>query len=303
MDNTLNSFLQFLSREKGFSSNTVAAYGNDLRQLAEFIRTEAGRNGQEPQWLAVERPLLLGYLANLREKRYSAATTARKVASMRSLFNYLSAQGQMERNPALDLASPRVEKSQPQVIGIEEIQSLLRATDAKPNPEAQRDGAMIELLFNSGLRVTELVSLDVSNVNQEPGYLRYHGLRGRSPARERRLSLPPQVLQRLQGYLSQSRPQLTSDSDEPALFLNRRGQRLTRQGLWLILKGYAKQAKLDGVTPHTLRHSIAAHLLHSGRMSLKELQEFLGHANSSTTQVYASVKPIPSSRLSKSKPR
>ncbi|HEY49860.1 MAG TPA: site-specific tyrosine recombinase XerD [Dehalococcoidia bacterium] len=284
MDNGITSFLSSLSVEKGFSKNTLEAYKNDLNQFAEFVREQTGKgDGAHFDWDIADRSLLMNYLVSLKERSYAPATVARKVAAVKSFFNFLVSEGTLEKNPAEGLAGPKVGKSLPRAISVEEVEKLLEQPAKSNTLEAKRDKAMMELLYATGMRVTEMVSLNVRDVNLRAGFVRCLG----KGSKERIIPIHSKAVRAVRSYLDESRTRLLGAAGEPALFLNRRGQRLTRQGFWLILKGYAKKAEIEAeITPHVLRHSIATHLLHSGKMNLRELQELLGHANISTTQVY-----------------
>jgi integrase/recombinase XerD len=277
----IDKFLNYLAVEKGFSQNTIEAYRNDLNQLVGFLE-EAAKGGTVLPWTAFDRQSILGYLTNLKERRYAATTVARKVAAIKSFFGFLAAEGLIKENPARDVPSPRVGKSLPKPISITQARQLLEETEKKDTPEARRDKAMLQLLYASGMRVSELVSLNLKDVDTEGGYVRCFGKGGK----ERLIPIHSQAVAALKDYISQGHPRLKVGDGEEALFLNRRGERLTRQGLWQIIKGYAKAAKLGiEITPHTLRHSFATHML-SGGADLRSVQELLGHANISTTQVY-----------------
>lgn len=284
MEEAITSFLSALSIEKGFSKNTLDAYRNDLRQFVAFVRSELPKDdGAQPSWSSVDKSLVLNYMLNLRERSYAPATSARKVAAIKSFFNFLVAEGQLERNPAEGIAGPKVGKSLPRSISVADVERLLEQPAKLSTPEAKRDRAMLELLYATGMRVSELVSLNVRDANLKAGFVRCFG----KGSKERIIPIHSKATRAVKGYVDDGRQRLLGVTGETALFLNRRGQRLTRQGLWLILKGYAKKAEITAeLTPHVLRHSIATHLLHSGKMNLRELQELLGHANISTTQVY-----------------
>ncbi|MFQ5925782.1 MAG: site-specific tyrosine recombinase XerD [Dehalococcoidia bacterium] len=284
MDEGIANFLSALSVEKGSSNNTLDAYRNDLSQFAAFVRKQTAKSeGAQLGWEVVDRSLLLNYLVNLRERSYAPATMARKVAAVKSFFNFLVAEGRLEKSPAEGIAGPKVGKSLPKAISVDEVERLLELPDKRSTPEGKRDKAMLELLYATGMRVTELVSLNVRDVNLRAGFVRCFG----KGSKERIIPIHGKAIRAVKGYLDDVRARLLGATGETALFLNRRGQRLTRQGFWLILKGYAKKAGIEAeITPHVLRHSIATHLLHSGKMNLRELQELLGHANISTTQVY-----------------
>lgn len=279
MRQALSEFLDFLAVEKGASSNTIAAYKNDLQQLADFI----GTNGSD-NWGALDRSRIQDFILDLKQRGYTETSVARKVAAVRSFFAFLATEGTVPSNPTEGLSSPRVGKSLPKAMTPNEVDELLEQPSRRSTPEAKRDRAMLEILYATGMRVTELVSLDVENVNLDPRspYVRCMG----KGAKERTIPIHDQALEALAEYLEEARPALVRNKNESALFLNRRGERLTRQGFWLILKGYAKSANLSAdITPHTLRHSFATHMLRGG-MPLRNVQEMLGHANISTTQVY-----------------
>jgi integrase/recombinase XerD len=277
----IDKFLNFLKVEKGFSQNTIEAYRNDLNQLVSFLE-EAAKGGTITPWTAFDRQSVLSYLTNLKERRYAATTVARKVAAIKSFFGFLVAEGLLKDNPTRDVPSPRVGKSLPKPISITQARQLLEETEKRATPEAKRDKAMLQLLYASGMRVSELVSLNLNDIDTGGGYVRCFGKGGK----ERLIPIHSQAVAALNDYISQGRSKLKAAGGEEALFLNRRGERLTRQGLWQILKGYAKSAKLGiEITPHTLRHSFATHML-SGGADLRSVQELLGHANISTTQVY-----------------
>jgi len=280
MQDRLGEFLNFLSAEKGASGNTVAAYRNDLQQLADYLRSR----GDGSHLDKVDRMLIQDFIIDLKQRKYAETTVARKVAAIRSFFAFLAAEGVIADNPTDGLASPPVGRMLPKAITPNEVDELLEQPCKRTTPEAKRDRAMLELLYATGMRVTELVSLDLANVSVD----------GLNPAvrclgkgaKERIIPFHEQALEALQEYLQEARPLLVRNKNEKALFVNRRGERLTRQGFWLILKAYAKAANLrNDVTPHTLRHSFATHMLRGG-MPLRHVQEMLGHANISTTQVY-----------------
>jgi len=280
MRKALEDFLTFLAVEKGGSANTIAAYRNDLQQLADFIRSRPGTDG----WGSLDRAMIQDFILDLKQRGYTETSVARKVAALRSFFSFLSAEGTVSVNPAEGLTSPRVGKSLPKAISPNEVDELLEQPARRSTPEARRDRAMLELLYATGMRVTELVSLDIGNLNLDPRapYVRCYG----KGAKERTIPIHDQAVEVLTGYLEEGRTLLVRNPREQALFVNRRGERLTRQGFWLILKGYARAANLsEGITPHTLRHSFATHMLRGG-MPLRNVQEMLGHANISTTQVY-----------------
>ena len=280
MKEDINRFLNYLTVEKGFSGNTVAAYRNDLHQLASFVEEEATKRGSIPSWASFTHQGILSYLLNLKERGYAATTVARKIAAARSFFEFMVAEGNIKDNPIQNVSSPRVGRSLPKPISVSQVRRLLEQPSKLSTLEAKRDRAMLELLYASGMRVSELVSLNLGDVDTEGGYVRCLG----KGNKERLIPIYDQAALVIKEYIEEIRPHLIRNSEEKALFLNLRGERLTRQGFWQILKGYAKSANLE-VTPHTLRHSFATHML-SGGADLRSVQELLGHANISTTQVY-----------------
>ena len=286
MEDEISRFLDFLSVEKGASFNTIAAYRNDLDQLRTFV-VHLSTDGDQPFWSRIDRDVLLDFILELRRKRYADATVARKVAAVKSFFSFLQAEGILRKNPAESLNSPRVGKSLPKALSLREIDELLEQPARRSSPEARRDRAMLETLYATGMRVSELMSLEMTDLHlsRQGAYVRCTG----KGSKERTLPLHDQALEALEAYLEDGRPHIVRDRRVTAVFVNRRGDQLTRQGFWLILKGYAKQAGITTpVTPHTLRHSFATHML-TGGAPLRNVQELLGHANMSTTQVYTKI--------------
>jgi len=281
MKEAINSFLTYLTVEKGFSPNTIAAYRNDLEQLSEFATEEAAKSGSLPSWASFGRQGMLKYLLNLKERNYAATTIARKVAALRSFFNFMKAEGTVNDNPSQNIGSPKVGRSLPKPISISEVRRLLEQPTKQSKPEARRDVAILQLLYASGMRVSELVSLNLDNIDVEEVSVRCLG----KGQKERIIPIHQRAAQAVKEYVREVRPNLTRRQEETALFVNARGERLTRQGLWQILKEYARAAGLEDITPHTLRHSFATHMLYGGA-DLRSVQELLGHANISTTQVY-----------------
>ncbi|MFC1904693.1 site-specific tyrosine recombinase XerD [Chloroflexota bacterium] len=282
MKEDINSFLTYLTVEKGFSENTLDAYHNDLYQLAGFAEGEAAQRGLAPSWTNFSRQGMLSYLLNLKERGYVATTLARKVAAARSFFGFMVAEGKIKDNPTENVGSPKIGKSLPKPISHSQALQLLEQPTKLSTPEAKRDEAMLVLLYASGMRVSELVSLNLGDVDMVGGYVRCFG----KGHKERLIPIAPRAVIVVEEYVKEARSKLVRNDAEEALFVNRRGDRLTRQGFWQILKGYAESAGLaKDITPHTLRHSFATHML-SGGADLRSVQELLGHANISTTQVY-----------------
>lgn len=285
MEKVVEGFLQHLVVEKGLSRNTLDAYRNDLSQFQEFMRGRLnGNSDREDAWRWVDLELLNDYIADLRgRKGYRDTTTARKVAAIKSFFTYLAQNGDIEEPPTESLGSPRVGRALPKYLSEEEIELLLDAAGQPGTAESRRDANILELLYATGLRVSELVSLNVQDIDFQESYIRCWG----KGSKERIVYAHAKAMGGLQEYLAGPRMSLVGDNkDEPALFVNHRGERLTRQWIWNILKTYGKKAGLDQkITPHTLRHSFATHLLQKGA-SLRHVQELLGHSSISTTQVY-----------------
>jgi integrase/recombinase XerD len=293
----VEDFLHYLSAERGSSKNTIDAYRNDLTSFARFASTTAGdqnngtgSNGHSADTQdvkSIDRQLVLGFLADLNQRQYAKATVARKIAAVKSFCAFLIDTGDLIANPTAEIDSPRAPKPVPKPMSTGEVDCLLREPLKHETPEAGRDAAMLELMYATGMRVTELVSLNLDSLHLKPSpaYVRCVG----KGAKERTIPVHDNAVKALDRYLDAARPALLKARTQSALFVNRRGERLTRQGFWLILKNYAKAAGIKShVTPHTLRHSFATHLLRGGA-SIRDVQELLGHANVSTTQVYTQL--------------
>ena len=285
MDQAISSFLQHLVVEKGFSNNTSQAYRNDLSQFWGFLQEHRNGNGDgEYPWDSVDLNLLNDYIGDLRgPKGYRDTTTARKVAAIRSFFGFLFENGAINQDPTESLGAPRVGRSLPKFLSKEEVARLLAFAYQAGGNEGQRDATILELLYATGLRVSELVSLNVNDIDMQESYIRCWG----KGSKERIVYLYPKALREVKSYLEQARVALVGNrKSENALFVNHRGERLTRQWIWNILKNYGEKAGIQQrITPHTLRHSFATHLLQNGA-SLRHVQELLGHSSISTTQVY-----------------
>lgn len=282
MKDDIERFLTYLSVEKGFSENTLLAYRNDLQNdLMSFAEREIGNRGSMPTWSNFARQDTISYLLYLKDRGYAATTQARKVAAAKSFFGFMVKEGLLKTSPTENIGAPNVGRPLPRPITVTEVRRLLDQPASLNTPEAKRDTAMLQLLYASGMRVSELVSLNVDDIMSD-GYVRCFG----KGHKERIIPIHQRAVDAVDDYLKTGRPSLCQTTDEKGLFLNRRGDRLTRQGFWQILKAYAKAAELGrNITPHTLRHSFATHML-SGGADLRSVQELLGHANISTTQVY-----------------
>jgi len=286
MDDRVEAFLHYMSAERGSSKNTTDAYRNDLSGFSQFLQGQPRENGNSPLE-SLNRQQVLEYISWLNDKGYARATVARKVAALKSFCAFLVDHGDLASDPTAAVSSPRAPKPVPKPMTVDEVDLLLQEPRKHDTPEAIRDAAMLELMYATGMRVTELVSLNLDSLHlvPAPAYVRCLG----KGSKERTIPVHEQAVEALDRYLDEGRPALLKGRPQTALFVNRRGERLTRQGFWLILKGYARSAGIDShVTPHTLRHSFATHLLRGGA-SVRDVQELLGHANVSTTQVYTQL--------------
>ena len=275
MSDLLKAYEAYLRTEKHASANTISSYMRDVTQFASAME-ERGLAAQEVLPQDVEE-----YIHGLTRKGKSAATVTRSLASIKSFFNYLSGLGMVQSNPAKSVVPAKVERKLPQVLTSKEVELFLEqpeCTDLK----GFRDRAMLELLYATGIRVSELIDLDVDDLNLPGGVLRC-----RSKGRERIIPLYPAAIRALTEYIQAVRPQLVDSEEEAALFVNMNGDRMSRQGFWKLIKYYQEKAGIQkDITPHTLRHSFAAHLLENGA-DLHSIQEMLGHADISSTQIYS----------------
>ncbi|MDE3090165.1 MAG: tyrosine recombinase [Chloroflexota bacterium] len=286
MEEQIHEFLAHLQESQRYARNTVEAYRNDLNQFLNFATSE---RPHLTHWSRVDKPLLLGFVMHLKERGYTPSSVARKVAVLKTFYHFLTERNIVAEDPTATLGSPKVQKRLPQILTPDEVDRLLAAPVAHSTPKGFRDRAILELLYATGVRVTELVSLDVETVDLEHATLHCKG----QGARLRVLPISSRAAEALSDYLRRGRSALTSDDGERAMFVNPHGERLTRQGLWLIIKGYVGEAGITTpVTPHTLRHSFAVHLLNHGE-NLENLQRLLGHANITTTQTYARLATVP----------
>ena len=281
MDAALNQFYQHLGVERGLARLTVEAYARDLQAFWGFLSLR-GTTG----WAVVNLADLQDYFAALEAKGLSARSRARKLSALRQFFRFLQREEQVEANPVELLDSPRLPRRLPQVMGEAEVAALLAAPD--PNtPGGLRDQALLEVLYATGLRVSELVGLTLKQLDLRRGVVRPFG----KGSKERVVPMVPLAVEKLQVYLTEGRPQLLRGRESPYVFVNRRGGRLSRQGFWKLLKQYALKAGIRTLSPHTLRHSFASHLLSRGA-NLRVLQMLLGHADLATTQIYTHLDAV-----------
>lgn len=279
MDSNIVKFNSYLELEKELSQNTIESYIRDLRQFNAYLK-----ENQLSNILDVNKTLIITYLMKLQKSGKSVSTVSRNIASLRSFYQFLLNEGLIKKDPTINLQSPKQEKRLPSILTPKEVEILLDQPDLNTS-KGIRDRAMLELLYASGIRVTELISLDLENVNLPMSYI----LCSKDSTNERVIPIGKMAVDILKLYIEEHRSKFSRNSDERSLFLNYHGKRLTRQGFWKIVRGYTKKANINkNITPHTLRHSFAAHLLQNGA-DLKSVQEMLGHADISTTQVYTLI--------------
>jgi integrase/recombinase XerD len=294
MQGEVKSYLEYLLCEKGCSNHTVSAYRNDLEQFRVFAEEGSYPDGNVSQWQDLQPVLVEYYLLHLQQKTYASSTIARKVASVKSFLGYLCDTGKISQVPVSELRSPKVLKSLPHTIAPDAVERLLAEPGKGSHPKALRDKALLEILYATGMRVSELVALNVDDVDVTSGAVAC----GMGSKHRRVVPVHGETGKALERYLARGRQALAGNSNDHALFLNHRGSRLTRQGLWLIIREYVEAVGItEPVTPHTLRHSFASHLLDTGA-DLQEVQKRLGHASASTTLVYRKVSDESSAELS-----
>ena len=277
MAEILEEYEDFLIETKHASGNTVASYMRDLHQFVAYLQELC------LQVLDVDQSCVSNYMDALHEKGKSAATISRCVASLKSFYNYAVSRGKKDSNPVANIHVEKAEKKLPQILTGKEVELLLeqpKCTDLK----GYRDKAMLELLYATGIRVSELINLNVSDVNLPGGFIKCD-----SGGKVRIIPLYPAAVKALSDYIEDVRPKMVADGRETSLFVNVSGERMSRQGFWKIIKRYQEMAQIDkDITPHTLRHSFAAHLLENGA-DLRSIQEMLGHSDISSTQIYAQL--------------
>jgi integrase/recombinase XerD len=282
MDNDalLDSFLLHLTTERRLSGNTLASYAADLRRFSAFL-ADRGIDAR-----SFTRPGFLDYLTSLREEGLSARSTARHVSTTRSFFRFLVREGVLAASPVSEVKAPRIGRPLPKYLTLTQVERLLNAPDGR-TPEGIRDRAMLTLMYASGLRASELVTLRLENVDANAGFLYVLGKGGK----ERVVPVAEAALAALAGYMAGARPGFLGKRVSSALFLSRRGKQITRQTLWNRIRRWALSAGIEErISPHTLRHSFASHLL-AGGADLRAVQAMLGHADIATTQIYTHVTP------------
>lgn len=275
MKNEIDAFISYMREQKQISDNTAAAYTRDLCKLAEYVR---GLGMDD--FVQVDTGMLQVYLHSLEAQGRKAATVSRVIASMKAFFAWQLGAGLRADDPARGLKPPRIEKKPPEILTQAQIVKLLDQPSSGA-PKELRDKAMMELLYATGIRVSELLSLRLQDVNLKLEYVTC-----RDGRKERTVPFGSTAREALEVYLKRSRPKLVADCDCQLLFTNCSGEPMSRQGFWKLLKHYGRQAGLtEEITPHTLRHSFAAHLLNNGA-DLKSVQELMGHSDISSTQIY-----------------
>jgi integrase/recombinase XerD len=279
MEQFLDQFLHYLIVEKGLSKNTLEAYSHGLTRFLNHLREKGVREIEE-----VEKFRIRGFLLALRKKNLSTKTIVRNLVAIRSFFRFLIEEGIVETNPAEELESPKVEKTLPEILTLKEIEQILEQPNLQ-TPLGIRDRAMLEILYATGMRVSELTHLPTHQVNLEGGYVLLYG----KGSKERIVPLGSEAMKWVALYLKTARGILAKGRENPSLFINRSGKGMSRQRFWKSLKDYSRRAGLrKRITPHLLRHSFASHLLERGA-DLRSVQMMLGHVDISTTQIYTHV--------------
>lgn len=280
MDQLLDSFLTYLTVEKGLSKNTLESYGRDVRKFLLFLEEEQIKTIQE-----IKYENILDFLSHFKKQGFSDTTTVRTIVSIKQFFKYLLLEKIIKEDPTSQIRTPKMKKSIPGVISLEDVERVL-ASPNESTPEGIRDLAMLEVLYATGIRVSELIWLKLNEVNFEMGFVIVYG----KGSKERIVPIGGQAQEKLRTYMELSRPLLLKSRDSKELFVTRRGKAMTRQGFWKLIKNYALKAGITKqISPHTMRHSFATHLLERGA-DLRTIQIMLGHSDISTTQIYTHVE-------------
>lgn len=279
MREALKAFIHYLTVEKGLADNTLQSYERDLTYYFHYLE-ECGVQRIENS----TRQHIKQYLLRLKQEGKASATLSRNVSSIRSFYQFLVRERRLLSDPSVHIEKPKIERKLPNVLTTREVESLLQAPN-RSNLIGKRDAAMLELLYATGIRVSELVDLELSDVHLHMGFIRCLG----KGSKERIIPLGQKAIEALEQYIRHARGKLLKNHKSETLFLNHHGKRLSRQGFWKIIKKLAREAQINKeITPHTLRHSFATHLLENGA-DLRSVQEMLGHADISTTQIYTHV--------------
>ena len=271
----VRAYENYLNKVKQASANTVASYIRDIRQFSNWLASE-----ESTDIVDATKQNISDYLQFVEEQGRSGATVSRNLASLKNFYAYVVSSGFLEQTPVVDIHVDRGEKKAPQILTNREIELLL-AQPVCVDPKGYRDKAMLEVMYATGIRVTELIKLDLTDVNMELGVIKCSGTK-----KTRAIPLYPAALRALAAYLDNARNSMVADPSEKSLFVNVNGVRMSRQGFWKILKHYQETAHIEKeITPHTLRHSFAVHLLENGA-DVSSVQELMGHSDISSTQVY-----------------
>ena len=278
MQSIIEEYMSFMANERHKSLNTLESYRRDINQYITYLEKNKISGPQE-----ADRKDVLKYLNNMKSMGRADSTVSRMATSLRSFYMFLNIKGFMTEDPTIHLEGPHVEKKPPKVLNFEDVERLMEQPD-EGEKKGCRDKAMLEVLYATGIRVSELINLDVDDVNIEVKFIRC-----RSGRKERIIPMGNKAVRCLEDYIDNAREDMIKDDDEKALFVNCNGSRLTRQGFWKLIKYYSRRAGITTeITPHTLRHSFAVHLLENGA-DLKSIQEMMGHADIASTQVYSTI--------------
>jgi integrase/recombinase XerD len=283
MEEDIRLFLNYLAKEKKCSKNTLDAYQNDLSQLADYIASLKSDQLKGKDLSSLNENHLKQYMLKLKQKNYNLSTIARKIAAARTFIKFMVETGKLNSDLAPKLIAPKVNKALPHALSTGEVKQLFAESSKSSSPDAKRDRAMLELLYATGMLASELMALNIEDIKQNAVLV------ASQKSKPRTVPIDKRVVDLMGEYVDSVRIKLLVRDKEKALFLNQRGERLTRQGFWQIVQGYANQAGIASkVTPRTLRHSFAVHRLNSGA-NMQDVQEALGHAHISTTKAYKQV--------------
>ena len=278
MESSIQNFIAYLHETKNTSANTEVSYKRDLMKFVKFQNSRGISD-----FNSITEQDLKDYIEYLSDQNFKAATISRSIASIKALFHFLKGQGEIDKDISVSLHAPKIEKKVPEIMTQEQIDALLSQPSGN-TPKDIRDKAMLELLYATGIRVTELITLKVADLNMSNNTVMLHDAR-----KTRTVPFGRPAREALNRYLDGTRENMIEDKESEVLFANCSGQTMSRQGFWKLIKYYARKAGIEAdITPHTLRHSFAAHLVENGA-DLKSVQEMLGHSDISTTQVYANM--------------
>ena len=281
MEKTIENFIVYMHESRHTSQNTEISYERDLKKLVRYLQSQEIQNFAE-----VTKTDLQGYLKVMQKENLASSTISRNIASIRALFQYLLRTDKIAEDPSETLKPPKLEKKMPEILSVEEVDRLLKQPNLN-TPKGIRDNAMLELMYATGMRVSELIHLQVSDINLQLGYVICH-----DTERERIIPIGNVSRNAILQYMEHSRGFFVKNRKENSLFTNCSGKSMSRQGFWKVLKGYAENAGIHrDITPHTLRHSFAVHMLQNGA-DVKSVQEMLGHSDISSTQVYLGMNAL-----------